>query len=180
MGANLSTVTPSSTTAGVDSYVAELGDVQYEKRYSFLLYLTNFGSSLSSARFLKTIRGKTRYGLVVVKIFVKPSVNFSLVRWVRQLRGITIAWEKFTYFLEERDALTDIPNAFPYIRCIETEKAGYIIRQYLYSSLYDRIRHLSILGMLTDLVHVHSLNPLRNDGLHFNFFADCEIVTPKA
>jgi len=32
MGGNLSTITPSSTTAAVDSYVAELGDVQYEKR----------------------------------------------------------------------------------------------------------------------------------------------------
>lgn len=50
------------------------------------------GTSLSSARFLKTIRGKTRYGLVVVKIFVKPNVNVSLMPWVRQLRGIT-----FTY-----------------------------------------------------------------------------------
>ena len=44
--------------------------------------------SLSSARFLKTIRGKTRYGPIVVKIFVKPNVNVSVNRWVRQLRGI--------------------------------------------------------------------------------------------
>ena len=43
--------------------------------------------------------------------------------------------------VEERDLLTDVPNAFPYIRCIETEKAGYLIRQYLYGSLYDRIRY---------------------------------------
>ena len=41
---------------------------------------------------------------------------------------------------EERDALVDVPNAFPYIHCLETEKGGYLIRQYLYSSLYDRIR----------------------------------------
>lgn len=32
MGGALSTITPSSTTAAVDSYVAELGDVQNERR----------------------------------------------------------------------------------------------------------------------------------------------------
>jgi hypothetical protein len=36
-----------------------------------------------------------------------------------------------------------VPNAFPYIHCLETEKGGYLIRQYLYSSLYDRIRCIS-------------------------------------
>ena len=33
MGGNLSTISPSSAAAAVDSYVAELGDVQYEKRH---------------------------------------------------------------------------------------------------------------------------------------------------
>ena len=41
---------------------------------------------------------------------------------------------------EEREALLEVPNAFPYQRIIETEKAGYLIRQYFFSSLYDRIR----------------------------------------
>jgi phosphoinositide-3-kinase, regulatory subunit 4 len=85
MGGNLSTITPSSTTAAVDSYVAELGDVQYEKRYPPVHFILT--CSLSSARFLKTIRGKTRYGHVVVKIFIKPELNFSVKRWVRQMRG---------------------------------------------------------------------------------------------
>ena len=82
--------------------------------------------------------------------------------------------------VEERDALQDIPNAFPYTRCIETEKAGYLIRQYLYGSLYDRIRLVLFTIVLMNLVHAHSLSLLRNAGLHFNFFADYEIVTPKA
>lgn len=50
--------------------------------------------------------------------------------------------------VEERGALADVPNAFPYIRCIETEKAGYLIRQYLYGSLYDRIRHATTIKFL--------------------------------
>jgi phosphoinositide-3-kinase, regulatory subunit 4 len=96
---------------------------------------------LNSARFLKTIRGKTRYGPVVVKIFIKPDVSFSLVKWVRQLKGITrINGHLVDCCTEERDSLVDVPNAFPYIHCLETEKGGYLIRQYLYSSLYDRIR----------------------------------------
>lgn len=82
-------------------------------------------------------------------------------------------------FVEERDALQDIPNAFPYTRCIETEKGGYLIRQYLYGSLYDRIRFVLFMIVSINLVHVHSLNLLRNAGLHFNFFADYETVTLK-
>jgi hypothetical protein len=37
MGGSISTITPSSSTAAVDSYVAELGDVHYEKRYLLLV-----------------------------------------------------------------------------------------------------------------------------------------------
>jgi phosphoinositide-3-kinase, regulatory subunit 4 len=142
MGGTLSTITPSSTTAAVDSYVAELGDVQYEKRYSLANAFIDL-NSLSSARFLKTIRGKTRHGHVVVKIFIKPSVNISLSRWVNKLRGIPHIRACKLMRLEERDASTEIPNASPYIRCIETEKAAYLVRQYLYGSLYDRIRFSS-------------------------------------
>lgn len=39
----------------------------------------------------------------------------------------------------ERAALEDVPNAYPYQIIFETEKCGYMIRQYMYSSLYDRI-----------------------------------------
>lgn len=42
-------------------------------------------------------------------------------------------------FIEERKALADVPNALAYQRILETETNGYIVRQYLYSSLYDRM-----------------------------------------
>lgn len=42
----------------------------------------------------------------------------------------------------DREALLDIPNVYNYQAFVETEKAGYIIRQWVASSLYDRIRYV--------------------------------------
>jgi phosphoinositide-3-kinase, regulatory subunit 4 len=42
-------------------------------------------------------------------------------------------------YLGERELLQDIPNALGYERIVETETNGYLVRQYLYSSLYDRM-----------------------------------------
>src|SRR5689334_2654020 len=39
----------------------------------------------------------------------------------------------------ERAALADVPNALPYQRAIETETNGYLVRQFCYNSLYDRL-----------------------------------------
>lgn len=41
--------------------------------------------------------------------------------------------------MSERDALVDVPNALGYQRILETSSNGYLVRQYLYSSLYDRM-----------------------------------------
>ena len=41
--------------------------------------------------------------------------------------------------LGERKALADVPNALAYQRIVETETNGFLVRQYLYSSLYDRM-----------------------------------------
>ncbi|RUS35034.1 hypothetical protein BC938DRAFT_476587 [Jimgerdemannia flammicorona] len=70
MGNKVSSATHSTATAGIDSYVAELGDITYER-------------SLGSARFMKTIRGRHKDGLVVVKIFVKPEPGLSLKTYVK-------------------------------------------------------------------------------------------------
>ncbi len=45
---------------------------------------------------------------------------------------------------DERDELVDIPNALGYQRIIVTSTNGYLVRQYLYSSLYDRIRYMGL------------------------------------
>jgi phosphoinositide-3-kinase regulatory subunit 4 len=40
---------------------------------------------------------------------------------------------------EERSLLADVPNALSWQRIVETETNGYLVRQYLYNSLYDRM-----------------------------------------
>ncbi|KAL1922119.1 uncharacterized protein VTP21DRAFT_10761 [Calcarisporiella thermophila] len=120
MGNEFSSVTTSTAVAGIDSYVSELSDVQYEK-------------SLGSARFLKTIRGRHKEGSVVVKIFIKPSENYSLQAYMKRIEA-------------EQILLAEAPNACEYRRILETEKAAYMIRAYHYTNLYDR---LSIRPFLT-------------------------------
>ncbi|RIA90300.1 hypothetical protein C1645_712201 [Glomus cerebriforme] len=122
MGNNISSTTASIATAGIDSYVSELRDIHYEK-------------SLSSARFMKTIRGRHKEGAVVVKIFIKPEPGLSLLNIVKALQ-------------EEKEALSEVPNAFAYQRILETEKAGYLIRQFFFSSLYDRISTRPFLNLI--------------------------------
>lgn len=41
----------------------------------------------------------------------------------------------------EKKALADIPNALGYQRILETSTNGYLVRQYIYNSLYDRMRY---------------------------------------
>ncbi|KAL8691163.1 MAG: hypothetical protein Q9218_003560 [Villophora microphyllina] len=111
MGQGFSLTTLSSGPAGIDA--PELSDLSYEK-------------SLGQARLMKSIRARHHDGLVVVKIVMKPYPQLDLGKYVRALR-------------RERDALADIPNALGYQRVLETTTNGYLVRQYLYSSLYDRM-----------------------------------------
>ncbi|KAI0088224.1 hypothetical protein BDY19DRAFT_994141 [Irpex rosettiformis] len=102
------------TSGALDSFVTDLGsDVVYER-------------SLGSARFLKTVKCRHKNGALVVKIFIKPDPGVSLRRYSKRLR-------------HEREALADIPNVYTYQSFLETDKAGYMIRQWVASSLYDRI-----------------------------------------
>lgn len=45
-----------------------------------------------------------------------------------------------TSAIGERKILADIPNALGYHRAFETATNGYLIRQFIHSSLYDRMR----------------------------------------
>ncbi|CAE6379670.1 unnamed protein product [Rhizoctonia solani] len=94
----------------LDSYVSELGpDIVYEK-------------SVGSARFLKTVRGRHRNGPLVIKVFIKPSADLTLRDHKARLRSF-------------RDKLADIPNVYTYQAFVESDKAGYVIRQWLASNL---------------------------------------------
>ncbi|KAK5000462.1 Serine/threonine-protein kinase [Elasticomyces elasticus] len=111
MGQGYSLTTLATGPAGTD--VPELGDLVYEK-------------SLGGARFMKTIRQRHKDGLVVTKVMTKPYVSMKLDPYVKAIRN-------------EREQLASIPNALPYHRIIETSTNGYLARQFIHSSLYDRI-----------------------------------------
>ncbi|KAF2838893.1 phosphoinositide 3-kinase regulatory subunit 4 [Patellaria atrata CBS 101060] len=111
MGQGYSLTTLSAGSAGID--VPELADLSYEK-------------SLGSARFMKCIRARHKDGVVVAKVVMKPYSSVKLNEYVKIL-------------LYERKILADIPNALPYHRILETSTTGFLVRQYIHSSLYDRI-----------------------------------------
>ncbi|KAJ3716433.1 hypothetical protein C8R42DRAFT_697915 [Lentinula raphanica] len=114
MGNIQSGSTLTRTTGALDSFIAELGgEIFYEK-------------SLGSARFLKTVQCRHQNGYLVVKVFIKPDPGLSLRNYLRRLKI-------------DREALLDIPNVYNYQAVVETEKAGYVIRQWAASNLYDRI-----------------------------------------
>ncbi|KAL0946172.1 hypothetical protein HGRIS_012435 [Hohenbuehelia grisea] len=114
MGNVQSGSTLTRTTGALDSFVGELGgDIVYDR-------------SLGTARFLKTVKCRHRNGYLVVKIFIKPDPGISLRNYLRRLKV-------------EREALIDIPNVYNYQAFVETDKAGYMIRQWAASNLYDRI-----------------------------------------
>ncbi|TQN71355.1 Serine/threonine-protein kinase VPS15 [Colletotrichum shisoi] len=111
MGQGFSLATPSVGSAGID--VPELSDLVYEK-------------SIGNARFMKSIRARHHDGVALVKVLVKPYTPMPLEKYKRDIE-------------EQRSALADVPNALGYHRIVETETNGYLVRQFLYNSLYDRM-----------------------------------------
>lgn len=144
---------PSSTAlrtsnVAADSFVSELGqEVLYDKRRvaapnnrpGRLADVTR--CSMGSSRFIKTIRARHRQGPLVVKVFVKPDVSLSLKQIYRRIKstysGLVCA--RTHDGTDECDALIDCPNVLAYQRAIETERTGYLLRQWIASTLYDRI-----------------------------------------
>ncbi|GAA5967346.1 hypothetical protein JCM11641_000519 [Rhodosporidiobolus odoratus] len=114
MGQSLSNPSHSAPPAATAAPLAELGNqVVYER-------------SMGSSRFLKAVRARHPQGALVVKVFTKPDPSISLKPFQKRLKL-------------ERDALQDCPNVQPYGRLVETERAGYLMRQWVASNLYDRI-----------------------------------------
>ncbi|ODH47775.1 VPS15 protein kinase [Paracoccidioides brasiliensis] len=111
MGQGYSITTLSAGSAGID--VPELAGLVYEK-------------SLGTARFMKSIRARHRNGLVFVKVIIKPYPSMKLDPYVKAI-------------LRERDILEQVPNALGYQRILESGTGGYLVRQYIHSSLYDRM-----------------------------------------
>lgn len=71
MGQTTSLPVVSAGSAGIN--IKELEDLSYEK-------------SLSSARFMKCIRARQKYGLVVVKVAMRPFPGFKLDAYIKAIR----------------------------------------------------------------------------------------------
>ncbi|KAH8894114.1 ARM repeat-containing protein [Thozetella sp. PMI_491] len=110
MGQGFSLATPPAGAAGID--VPELGDLIYDK-------------SIGTARFMKAVRARHHDGPVLVKVLIKP-YPMSLEKYKQKI-------------IRERKALADIPNALGYQRILETETNGFLVRSFLFNSLYDRL-----------------------------------------
>ncbi|KAA8915744.1 hypothetical protein TRICI_002102 [Trichomonascus ciferrii] len=79
MGGQLSLIAPPASTIAIEAYVSELGDIQYEK-------------NIGNARFLKTLKGLHSDGLVVVKVFIKPSAQIDLTTIEEELKRKLLLW----------------------------------------------------------------------------------------
>ncbi|KAF9011876.1 other/VPS15 protein kinase [Cyathus striatus] len=126
------------TTGALDSFIADLGgDIVYEK-------------NLGTARFLKAVKCKHQNGYLVAKIYIKHDPGLSLRNYHKRLKA-------------DKEALTDIPNVYNFQAFVETEKAGYIFRQWIASNLYDRISTRPFLSMIEKRwIAFQLLNALRD------------------
>lgn len=123
MGNHLSLTTPTASTVAIDAYISELQTVQYDR-------------NLGNSRFLKTVKGISEMSLAVVKVFIKPDGRIDLRRWYDEL-------------VQQRAILSDVENALPYARFLETDRAGYLVRQFIKTNLYDRIRYVQFHHIFT-------------------------------
>lgn len=103
--------TLSAASASIDT--PELVDLVHEK-------------TLASARFMKSVRARSQNGYVFVKAVMKPYASFEVQNYVKRIT-------------EERNNLADIPNALGYQRIIEVGSGGFLVRQYVFNSVYDRM-----------------------------------------
>lgn len=98
----------------VEHYMSDIADL-------------NFDTSLGSTRFLKVARARHHQaGLVVVKVFTIQDAGLALKKDRDKL-------------VEIKRTLETCVNCLPFQRAFLSERAGFIVRQYVKDSLYDRI-----------------------------------------
>ncbi|XP_036323773.1 phosphoinositide 3-kinase regulatory subunit 4 [Rhagoletis pomonella] len=85
-----------------------------------------FESNMGSTRFFKVAKAKSEEGLVVVKVFVRHDPTLPLENHKERLEYI-------------KKTLANAVNCLPFQRVVLTDKAAYIMREYVKNSLYDRV-----------------------------------------
>ncbi|KAF8003833.1 hypothetical protein HF325_001281 [Metschnikowia pulcherrima] len=116
MGANLSLLAPNAHTVALRSYVDVIPGLKF-------LEVKN------NTRFLKTITAfdASTGQLVVIKLFVKPPQASVRLHEITELLA------------KESALLAPYANMLVWRKVVETDSAGYLIRQMVKTNLYDRL-----------------------------------------
>ncbi|KAI5968595.1 VPS15 [Candida margitis] len=152
MGQRLSLLAPSAPTIAISSYVDALENYQYVEL-------------LNNSRFLKTIKAidNTTGNFVIIKLLIKPSTpSYTL-----QLQDV------LEYLVKESSMLYPFKSILTWHKLIETDRAGYMIREMAKINLYDRLSLRPFLEpveklfitfqMLKTVCELHSLNVHHGD-----------------
>lgn len=93
--------------------------------------------ALGGGRFLKSVLCVHDEGLLLVKVYFKRGESPDLKEYERKLHDI-------------RDKLKDIEHShvWPFQHWLETDKAAYLLRQYFFSNLHDRISTRPFLSLI--------------------------------
>ncbi|RLV96553.1 putative serine/threonine-protein kinase VPS15 [Spathaspora sp. JA1] len=120
MGQRLSLLAPSAPTVAISSYIDDALNNNYQ-----------YFELLSNSRFLKTIKAidKSTGELVIIKLLIKPSTSSFNI----QLQGLT------EFLVKQSITISPMVNVCCYSKIIETDRAGYLIRQMIKTNLYDRL-----------------------------------------
>jgi phosphoinositide-3-kinase regulatory subunit 4 len=105
---------------------------------SYFNDLTDYGkpNSLGSTRFFKVARSTHRDGVeMVVKVFAKHDPSLQLKSHENKLHDIRVK-------------LHGVGNALPFQKFWETDKAAYLVRQFIHFNLYDRISTRPFLSVM--------------------------------
>ncbi|EJS44782.1 vps15p [Saccharomyces arboricola H-6] len=147
MGAQLSLLVQTSPSIAIFSYIDVLEEVHYV-------------SQLNSSRFLKTCKALDPNGEIVIKVFIKPADQYSLRPFLQQIKAQSFK-------------LGQLPHVLNYSKLIETNRAGYMIRQHLKNNLYDRLSlrpylqdiELKFIAfqLLNSLRDIHNMNIVHGD-----------------
>lgn len=143
MGVALSTV---PSTSAVPDFLGELGgQVQYEKRYavrpSARLTASVWAPPASSRRSALDIATAPSWSRCSSS-WTPPSPSRRCIER-SNVRAPRRSSELIPARADEREALSGCANVLAYQRTLETERAGYVIRQWAASNLYDRISFVS-------------------------------------
>ncbi|KAM5546499.1 hypothetical protein ABKV19_002433 [Rosa sericea] len=83
---------------------------------------------LGRGRFFKSIQCKHDEGLVLVKVYFKRGDSIDLREYERRL-----------FHIKETFRALDHPHVWPFQFWQETDKAAYLVRQYFFNNLHDRL-----------------------------------------